>query len=254
MPGIVMDDAGASGASQATGYQSLHNDILKSSYSRDRGGDAGNQKNGASYPNGSLDDQPPTGQAGEIFRNIDRRNTTQEGLSTALTTLPPELEHISQGFFPFAKLINRAVQQCWNDLTDLITELAEVQMPPSNAPNGKPTGNQSNENIHKKVRILEFAQAKRVEFIKLLVLSQWSRQAADVSKLIDLQAFIRMRYDAYNRALLSVGDMKRDLIGAQMGNHDLKTALEVLSTGKVARLSEVGLSLPCTLVVVHESN
>ena len=249
-----MDDAGASGASQARGFQSLHNDISKASHSRDREGDVGHQKNGASYPNGSLGDRAPTGQAREIFGNIDGGSATHESLSTALTTLPPELEHISQGFFPFAKLINRAVQQCWNDLTDLITELAEVQIPPSNAPNGKPTGNQSNENIHKKVRILEFAQAKRAEFIKLLVLSQWSRQAADVSKLIDLQAFIRMRYDAYNRALLRVGDMKRDLIGAQMGNHDLKTALEVLSTGKVARLSEVGLSLLYTLVLVPESN
>lgn len=253
MPGIVMEDAGTSGTSQMASYQSLHNDVSKSFHSRATGVNVDMEENGANFPNGSLGDRAAAGQAMEVFRNIDERSATQEHISATLSMLPPELEHISQGFFPFAKLINRAVQQCWNDLTDLITELAELQMGSNNMPNGKPNGNQSNENIHKKVRILEFAQAKRAEFIKLLVLSQWSRQAADVSKLIDLQAFIRTRYDAYNRALLRVGDMKRDLIGAQMGNHDLKTALEVLSTGKVAYMSEVGCPT-CAFVMVPNLN
>lgn len=161
---------------------------------------------------------------------------------------PPELLHITQGFFPFSKLVNRSVQQCWNDLSDLITELAEMQVnpyeyhPSPNPTSGKSSSNQSPENTRKKLRILEFSHAKRAEFIKLLVLSQWSRQAADVSKLIDIQNFIRTRHQAYTGALQCVGDMKRDLVQAQVANPDLKTALEVLSKGKVDSMSNVSRS------------
>lgn len=156
---------------------------------------------------------------------------------------PPELAHITQGFFPFTTLVNRSVQQCWNDLSDLVTELAEIQVPSQGqgtAPvNGKPPGTQSPENVHKKLRVLDFAHGKRTEFIKLLVLSQWGRQAADVSKLIDIQGFIRSRHQAYAGALQWLGDMKRGLVMAQVANPDLKTALEVLTKGKVVAMSDV---------------
>ncbi|KAK5675939.1 mediator complex subunit, partial [Elasticomyces elasticus] len=145
-------------------------------------------------------------------------------------------------------LINRSAQQCWNDLSDLITELAEIQISPQDqsavSANGKSAGNQSSENVQKKLRMLDFAHAKRGEFIKLLVLSQWSRQAADVSRLIDLQGFIRTCHQSYGGALQWVGDMKRDLVRAQVANPDLKTALEVLSRGKVVAMSDLGYKPP----------
>ncbi|PLB50495.1 mediator of RNA polymerase II transcription subunit 14 [Aspergillus steynii IBT 23096] len=171
----------------------------------------------------------------------------------------PDLPHITQGFFPFSTLVNRSVQQCWNDLSDLITELAEIQIPSHDGntlaipANGKLSGNQSSENIQKKVRVLEFAHAKRAEFIKLLVLSQWSRQAADVSKLIDLQNFIRSRHQSYVSALQWIGDLKRNLVQAQVANPDLKTALEVLSKAKIMSMPDPGYKPPrpltakCTL-------
>ncbi|KAJ5214803.1 hypothetical protein N7468_010482 [Penicillium chermesinum] len=105
--------------------------------------------------------------------------------------------------------------------------------------NGKSPGNQSTENIRKKLRILDFAHVKRAEFIKLLVLSQWSRQAAEVSRLIDIQGFIRSRHQAYAAAVQVVGEMKRDLVRAQVANPDLKTALEVLSKGRVDALPDL---------------
>ncbi|KAF9887579.1 mediator complex subunit [Aspergillus nanangensis] len=165
-------------------------------------------------------------------------------------TDPPALAQITQGFFPFSKLINRSVQQCWNDLSDLVTELAEIQVTSQDAAslavntNGKSLGNQSSENTQKKLRILDFAHSKRAEFIKLLVLSQWSRQASDVSKLIDIQNFIRTRHQAYTTALQCIGDMKRDLVQAQVANPDLRTALEVLSRGKVASMPNLGYKPP----------
>ncbi|KAL4937165.1 hypothetical protein BDV06DRAFT_78961 [Aspergillus oleicola] len=183
------------------------------------------------------------------LQHIDSRSNdaaVPKKMALRATKDPPELQHITQGFFPLAKLVNRSVQQCWNDLTDLVNELAEIQISshsPSTSPvpaNGKVPGNQSPENVRKKLRALDFAQAKRGEFIKLLVLSQWSRQAADVSRLIDIQNFIRIQHQAYAGALQCMGNMKRDLVQAQVANPDLRTALEVLSKGEVVSMPDLG--------------
>lgn len=171
-----------------------------------------------------------------------------------LRQLAPELVHISHGFVPFSMLVNRASQQCWNDLTEIITELAGPQMRLQEAAvastdagklkTGNNGGIQIDELMRKKIRLLEFAQTKRADFIKLLVLSNWSRQAAEVSRLIDLQAFIRMRYDSYNDVLLHAASLKRDLIRAQTANPDLATSLESLIRGSVRGISMVRISIP----------
>ncbi|KAI9045115.1 mediator of RNA polymerase II transcription subunit 14 [Aspergillus affinis] len=130
-------------------------------------------------------------------------------------------------------------------------DLADNQIPSNyvsfQSANGKSSGNQSSENIQKKLRVLNFAHAKRAEFIKLLVLSQWSRQAADVSKLIDLQNFIRNRHQSYVSALQWIGDLKRNLVQAQVANPDLKTALEVLSKAKITSMPDFGYKPPRSL-------
>ncbi|EEH38064.2 mediator of RNA polymerase II transcription subunit 14 [Paracoccidioides lutzii Pb01] len=229
MPGIIMDAANASGP----GRETTRHDVLQGAVSNTS---LPSQNNG-NYSNGPA-------------HTKDATKPTNPSLDDSL---PPELVHISQGFFPLGQLINRAAQQCWNDLTDLIAELADPQTTALNSSshaasaataNGKYPSSQSADHAQKKLRILEFAQSKRADFIKILVLSQWSRRAADVSKLIDIQAFIRMRYDCYNGAILSIGEMKRDLIRAQTANPDLAVALEVLSTGKVAAMNECSFIPP----------
>ncbi|PWY64536.1 mediator of RNA polymerase II transcription subunit 14 [Aspergillus heteromorphus CBS 117.55] len=239
MPGVVMDDANTGGHRHGSGNHDSQHGIYSV-------GEAIRLNGITDSENGSLS-----------VDGVDR-NTGHHG-AVGLTSInrmswglmePPELPHIMQGFFPFSKLVRRSVQQCWNDLSDLITELAEIRVNSHELhslpipANGKSTGNQSSENIQKKVRILEFSHAKRAEFIKLLVLAQWSRQAADVSKLIDIQNFIRTHHQAYMGALQCIGDMKRDLVQAQVANPDLNTALEVLSKGRVASMSDLGYRPP----------
>jgi mediator of RNA polymerase II transcription subunit 14 len=240
MPGIMMDDVSTSGSRRETNTQMANNGISSATPITKNDVGAAELKNKLRYLNGAS-------KGGEAPMSNNEGQVPSRSLSQA----PPELVHITQGFFPFAQLVNRAAQQCWNDLIDLITELADVQAPRQpQAPhlttaNGKPAEGQSAENVHKKLRILDFGQAKRVEFIKLLVLLQWSRQAIDVSQLVDLQGFIRTQHQAYYGALQRVGDMKRDLVRAQMANPDLRTALEVLSRGRVANMPNVGEIIPC---------
>lgn len=242
MPGIIMDDANASGLRLGLSPSNFENGIPNSLDNGVKNGSHGDFKDQSSRDHGLSQERN-----GGIYNSNDGLKYQRELTADSLSMRAPELVHITQGFFPYAQLVSRSVQQCWNDLLDVMNELAETQVPTQNQElqsslvNGKTPGNQSAENIHKKMRLLEFAQAKRAEFIKLLVLSQWGRQAADVSKLIDIQNFIRMRHMAYTGALQRVGDMKRDLVQAQVANPDLKTASEVLSKGKVAALPDVSI-------------
>ncbi|KAJ5757837.1 uncharacterized protein N7511_006531 [Penicillium nucicola] len=224
MPGVIMDNVNIDGSVRRLGLDGARNGASNSLGDLDKAAQVSGSLNGSVYVNGSSG-------------AVDTWNQT--------STTPFELTHITQGFFPFGILVNRSVQQCWNELSELITELAAIQVPhqaPLSTTNGKGPGNQSSENVHKKLRLLDFAHAKRAEFIKLLVLSQWSRQAADVSRLIDIQGFIRTRHQSYDAALQYVGEVKRDLVRAQVANPDLKTALLVLSKGQVASLPDLGYS------------
>ncbi|OJJ35729.1 hypothetical protein ASPWEDRAFT_172526 [Aspergillus wentii DTO 134E9] len=236
-----MDNANIGGAKQ--GVHGLENGLSTSFEGIEAAVGSARLQNGSAYINGARKPLDGSNQA------------SAAGAVSTITKDLPELTHITQGFFPFTTLVNRSVQQCWNDLSDLVTELAEIQVSPqdhassTNSFNAKSPGNQCSENVHKKLRMLEFAHGKRAEFIKLLVLSQWSRHAVDVSKLIDLQSFIRTRHQAYVGALQWVGDMKRDLVRAQVANPDLRTALEVLCKGKVAAMSDLGYKPPKPLSV-----
>ncbi|KAL4889725.1 mediator of RNA polymerase II transcription subunit 14 [Aspergillus ambiguus] len=242
MPGVIMDDTTVGGPPKGPSvHDSSQNGVSTLDGRANVHGMSSGPNDEPNHPNG-------------LSKSIDGHGQTVES-SAAKTDFvglrqPPELPHITQGFFPFAQLINRSVQQCWNELSELVTELAEVQIPSQDsgslpgAANDKALGNQSEQNMQKKLRLLDFAHSKRAEFIKLLVLSQWSRQAADVSRLIDIQNFIRLRHQAYLGALQWVGDMKRDLVQAQVGNPDLKTALEVLAKGEVVSMPTLGYKPP----------
>lgn len=234
MPGVVMDNVNIEGSVRQPGLNEPRNGVPNAFDNADKSGQLSGM-NGSFYVNGA--------SSGIAASNQHPRMLADKAVEIVPTS-PFKLPHITQGFFPFGTLVNRSVQECWNELSELITELATIQVPASGgsiSTNGKPAGNQSSENVHKKLRLLDFAHAKRAEFIKLLVLSQWSRQAADVSRLIDIQGFIRTRHQSYDAALQYVGEVKRDLVRAQVANPDLKTAVEVLSKGRVASLPDVSL-------------
>ncbi|KAJ5988237.1 Mediator complex subunit Med14 [Penicillium waksmanii] len=219
MPGVIMDNVNTEGSVQRPAPNETVNGVSGSYGNHEKSGQHPAATNGPVLVNG----------AGRGLDALSQQSKMPIRNAGDIDSTPFDLPHITQGFFPFGTLINRAVQQCWNDLSELITELAAIQ---------------SSENVHKKLRILDFAYAKRAEFIKLLVLSQWSRQAAEVSRLIDIQNFIRTRHQSYISAVQYVGEMKRDLVRAQVANPDLKTALEILSKGRVGSLPDFGYKPP----------
>jgi mediator of RNA polymerase II transcription subunit 14 len=232
MPGVIMENHNVEGSVRRPGLNETTNGAHDSMGSHEKFGQRPALTNGPVHVNG-------TGRESDNSNQLSK--TTQRMEELAIT--PYEIPHITQGFFPFGTLVNRAVQNCWNELSELISELATIQVPPDHSTAhgavAKSPGNQSAQNMHKKLKILEWGHSKRAEFIKLLVLSDWSRQASEVSRLIDIQGFIRTRHQAYSNAMNFVGVMKQDLVRAQVANPDLKTALEVLAKGRVASLPDV---------------
>ena len=154
--------------------------------------------------------------------------------------LPPEIEHITFGYTPLSTLVSRLVQETFNGLTDVINDMSEMS-PPHTSQNAPPnhfhaqvngSGEPSQSNVQKKLRMLNFAGDRRAQFIKILILSKWARRADEVGKVIDLNVWGRQRLQEYQDCIAWMGELKRRLVPLKDPNPDIKTAIEVLSLGK----------------------
>ncbi|KAL8677920.1 MAG: hypothetical protein Q9186_005702 [Xanthomendoza sp. 1 TL-2023] len=155
--------------------------------------------------------------------------------------LPPEILHIAEGYLPLSNLIARIVQDTFNGMTEVVHRMSELQM---SQVNGSAPANHSQANVQKKSSLLNFAQDRRAKFIKILVLSQWSRQAESISKVIDLKIWLSNQAKLYDDACNWMGWLKRFMAQERMPNPDLQSALEALSLGKVSRLPDLGYLPP----------
>lgn len=158
-----------------------------------------------------------------------------------------EIVHITQGYIPLSKVLTRLAQSTHNALQDQIAALAKMPLPTA-AMNGNSTvpnsdvEDGSGENIAKKTSILNFAMREHRKWVKALVITEWSRKADMVSKLIDLRFHLQGQEVLFSGALDVMGHVKRDLTFARMPSPDLKTALQVLSTGEAAWMPDVGFA------------
>ncbi|OCK78559.1 MED14-domain-containing protein [Lepidopterella palustris CBS 459.81] len=168
--------------------------------------------------------------------------------------LPPEIRHITETFIPFSTLLTRVAQECFNGLSDVLTQMAELpvpQQPVSSLTNGigshgmaNGSGNMSENNVQKKLKLMHFADEHRNRFIKLLVLSMWGRHGTDMSKIIDVVSWLREQEACYADAAYWLGQIKLEMAAARIPHPDIKTALEVLSTGKAPWMPDLGYIPP----------
>ncbi|KAF2459435.1 mediator complex subunit MED14-domain-containing protein [Lineolata rhizophorae] len=163
---------------------------------------------------------------------------------------PPEIEHITPGFRSLSTLISREAQECYNGLVQLINDLADIPVPRLQA-NGVNNGAVSNgagdvspANLKKKKMLMEFAHKHRDIFVKILVLLRWSSRAEDVSRLIDINWWMTNQEHALEEAANWIGRIKLDMNSAKVPNPDLKTAFQVLSTGKADYMPSMGYIPP----------
>ncbi|KAI1429963.1 mediator complex subunit MED14 [Xylaria sp. FL1777] len=233
MPGVVMMESGASHF-QSTNHNRNNGPLTNGAQDPPNGlvSHAGNQSaiDTDAVPNGSI-----TNAAG---------SQSPAPFASRMNDLPDEIQHITQGFVPLSVLLSRLAQQTHNQLGDEIMALAKMPMP-SSAMNGNTVNvdvssdDNSPENLNKKVRLLNFVQERHGEWVKALIIANWSRKAEPVSKLIDLMHHINKTRAIYQGSLDYMINIKRDLTYARIPNPDLRTALHVLSTGQAPWMPEL---------------
>ena len=167
-------------------------------------------------------------------------NALNEVVESQSSQVPPEIFHVTEGFLPLSRLVERLAQDTRNGLEELVSKMADMPQPQANGYGG---GQSSSINIQKKTMLWEFAQDRRVKFIKLLVLSQWGRQSEAVSKVIDINHWITSQKACYKEAANWMGELKRILIPMKLPAPDLKAALEALSTSKIGGMPDVSIAL-----------
>jgi mediator of RNA polymerase II transcription subunit 14 len=172
------------------------------------------------------------------------RAPVPQDLQDQFNQLPPEIAHITHGYMPLSMLLKRLAEKTHNALSNKILELASMPVPPS-ALNVGPSGltevdDTSLENLAKKKLLLDFSQSTHADWVKALVITNWSRRSEDVSKTIDLKVYMDSQRVLYDQAIDQLATMKVDLAHAKLPNPDIKTALQVLSTGKAPWMPEVG--------------
>ncbi|KAH6610878.1 mediator of rna polymerase ii transcription subunit 14 [Trichoderma cornu-damae] len=174
-----------------------------------------------------------------------------------MNDLPDEIIHITQGFVPLSLLLTRLAQSTHNLVQDKIAELAKMPIPAA-ATNGTTNYTQSapddvsGDNLKKKTTLLNFTQDMHAKWVKALVIVEWSRKASMVSKLIDLKFHIDQQRILYDTALDNIINVKRDLTYARMPPPDLKTALQILSTGTAPWMPDLQYIGPPPLTIEEQ--
>ena len=253
MPGVLKSSEDSSGASQ---FGKMAVEVKPSHTANEDMKDTkmGGTENGTTYVNGDRGLMNGVHVNGISADALDLQSKPSLVADDVTSQLPPEIEHITFGYLPLSTLIARLVQETFNGLTDVLNEMSDIQVAQTihHTPfnhvrphmNGNGAGSSSQLHVGKKLRMLEFAQNRRAQLIKVLVLSHWSRQAEEVSKVIDTKLWLDSQKRTYDEAVGWMGEMKRILAPVKMPNPDIKTALEALSLGKASWLPDLGYIPP----------
>ena len=251
MPGIIPRPDGAVKASVGTkmAVDLQHDAIPFDGHYDNRSED---YVNGSVLTNGNHEFVNGTHANGISATPADVQRKTSSAIEALVDQLPPELEHITFGYARFSTLISRLVQETFLGLTEVISDMSEILVPSagqytplnyfSQQRNG--IGENSGGNVQKKLRMLNFTSDRRAQFIKILILLRWARQAEAVSKVIDLNVWTNRRLQEYRDCISWVGELKRILVPLRDPNPDIKTALEVLSLVQVSWLPNLGYIPP----------
>lgn len=198
-----------------------------------------------SIPNGVLTNgdhhisiqEPQTSQEPQSAQAIREAQETQELVSRALTEIdiPPQLYHVQDNVVPLSLIWQRMAQEAHNELEELIAGLSNLPIPQINGY----TNPRNDSNIEKKHRIWDFAHKWRAKFIQLGVLTAWSTNAEAVGKLIDISFWLTGQRTDHREFVRWMGELKRQLSYESIPPPDIKTALEIMSTGKAEWVSHL---------------
>ncbi|KAK0729078.1 mediator complex subunit MED14-domain-containing protein [Apiosordaria backusii] len=180
------------------------------------------------------------------------------GPQVKLEELPDELQHITAEIIPLNMLLSRLAQYSHGALQEQILRLESMPLP-QNLSNGNanyhPTTAEdtSPESLEKKRMLLNFIQDLHTRWVKALVLTEWSKKADQVGKLIDIRTHLANKLELFSMAIWEMIKMKQDMLWAKIPSPDLKTALQVLSQPKIHWMPDFDY-LPLPEVTPEEEN
>lgn len=187
---------------------------------------------------GALPNGMSTVNGGSSTANGDHVETT------AALVAPGHPPHLDQewrstpSYKSLGKLMDRMAQQCYFDLTDTLNKMSEIggNTNVSGQANGASSHSMHFDNstlsLEKKRLLLNFAHDQRDRFTKTLVLSDWSRNADDMSKFVDMKVWLDKQRWATTNAAKAIGEAKRNMIPFKVPAPDIEGAMELLATGR----------------------
>lgn len=246
MPGRIMENVSINGSHTNHEREKRPNGVNGSLTGGIMGSEKGKGRPEPVAAINSTEKMTPNGNGDELMRDATMHQTSgiEEVNQDLISQLPPELLHISSNYFPLSRLVMRVAEHTHNAMESTILELAGLPLPLSavngNAAHSLNAGDDNSlENINKKKKLLDFAQDAHTKFTKALVLTQWSERSEDVSKMIDLRVHLMNQEGTFYNAFKFLADVKKDLGFMRVRNPDLKTAVEILSTGKCSWMPDV---------------
>lgn len=190
----------------------------------------------------------PNGTNGVISGSSKHAEVYQipQDMQARIDQLPPEIAHITQGYMDLKTLVYRLAQKSHTDLLALVKEVAQMPSPPPVTTNGHgpyvPLLDENHsEGLERKARYGRGIEDIHTDWVKALVILGWSRRAEDVSKMIDLKIHLDEQNRHYTNCVETMAFDRRGLFHARLPNPDLKTAIEVMGTGKASWMPDVCL-------------
>jgi mediator of RNA polymerase II transcription subunit 14 len=216
----------------------------------------------ATFLNGVKDERTATIKQEGTPGTTGDHGPSLDGLPDAkLDELPDEIQHITAEIMPLGLLLSRLAQFSHGRLQELVLSLASKPLPEPTA-NGSANGNAaggvngnlkgmangpgqlvedtSPESLDKKTMLLNAIKDLHSRWVKALVITEWSRNAEDVGKLIDLRQHLAIELERYTKLFWDMVKLKDEMVYAKVPSPDLKTALEVLSGSSAHWMPDFG--------------
>ncbi|KAF9902525.1 mediator complex subunit [Linnemannia zychae] len=88
----------------------------------------------------------------------------------------------------------------------------------------------------RKIELLKYTLSKREQFIKLLVLTKWGKNAQKFQQCQNIVGFLQHENELFTRAVGGLFETYKMFGRARVRNFDIPTAIDVLTTGSYQRL------------------
>lgn len=128
---------------------------------------------------------------------------------------PPPIPHVTTNYVPLSHLTAALTNKAYGELQNLMETLPSVSS-----------------DLARKRSLLDYIVGTRQEFVKLYVLTKWADVASEVSRTIDVVAWLNGQSNCFANVVNVLYDIERGLGGAKLREPDVETALQVLHYGR----------------------